>query len=448
MQPSVAIIGRPNVGKSTLFNRLAGKKLALVDDRPGVTRDRREAEASLGDLKFTIIDTAGLEDADDDTLAGRMTQQSERAIELADVVLFLMDARAGLTPMDKHFASLVRKQPKPVLLLVNKAEGGAGQSGVYESWELGLGDPIPISAAHGEGLGDLYDMLEKHFADIKMAEDEVEDDEENPDRPLRLAVIGQPNAGKSTLINALIGEERLLTGPEAGITRDAISIEWSYKDRPIALWDTAGMRKKAKVRDKLEKLSVADGLRAIKFAEVVVLLVDATVPLEKQDLQIADLVAREGRAMVLAINKWDLIEDKPATLKELRIELERLLPQISGVPMLTLSAVTGSGIGRLMPAVLDIYKTWNKRITTAQLNKWLAFQVEQHPPPAPGGRRIKLRYMTQVRPRPPTFAIFCTRADHLPESYKRYLINGLRADFKLNGVPIRIHLRSGKNPYV
>ena len=449
MSLSVAIVGRPNVGKSTLFNRLVGKQLALVDDRPGVTRDRREGAASLFDLDFTIVDTAGLDDVDDKSLEGRMRQQSEIAIGQANVILFVIDARAGVMPMDKYFAELVRRQSKPVILLANKAEGKAGEPGVYEAWSLGLGDPIQFSAAHGIGLDDLYESLKGHVEnhDQEIIE-ETDDDEDNLDKPLRLAIIGQPNAGKSTLINKLIGEERLLTGPEAGITRDAIAIDWEYKDRKIALWDTAGIRKKARVRDKLEKLSVADGLRAVKFAEVVVLLIDAEVPLERQDLNIADLVVREGRALVIAINKWDLIRDKPATLKNLQLEVDRLLPQMSGVPMITMSAFSGKGIGRLMPAVMDIYATWNTRITTAQLNKWLAFQVAQPPPPAPGGRRIKLRYITQTRPRPPTFALFCSRPDDLPESYKRYLINGMRADFKMKGVPIRIHLRGGKNPYV
>ncbi len=404
MSLSVAIIGRPNVGKSTLFNRLAGKQLALVDDRPGVTRDRREGDARLFDLEFTIVDTAGLDDVDDKSLEGRMRQQSEIAINEAQVILFVIDARAGVMPMDKYFANLVRKQSKPVILLANKAEGKAGEAGFYESWGLGLGDPIEFSAAHGIGLDDLYENLKEHVENF--VEEPEENEEDDPDKPLRLAIIGQPNAGKSTLINQLIGEDRLLTGPEAGITRDAIAIDWAYKGREIALWDTAGIRKKARVRDKLEKLSVADGLRAVKFAEVVVLLIDATVPLERQDLTIADLVVREGRALVIVINKWDLIKDKPAELKNLQLEVDRLLPQMSGVPLITMSAESGKGIGRLMPAVMDIYATWNTRITTAQLNKWLAFQVDQHPPPAPGGRRIKLRYITQTRPRPPTLLCF------------------------------------------
>ncbi len=450
MSLSIAIIGRPNVGKSTLFNRLVGKQLALVDDRPGVTRDRREGDGKLFDLEFTIVDTAGLDDVDDKSLEGRMRAQSEIAIGEAQVILFVVDARAGIMPMDKFFADLVRRQSKPVILLANKAEGKAAEAGVYEAWSLGLGDPIEFSAAHGIGMDDLYEALKDHVAADLAAhqEDQESLEDEAVEKALRLAIIGQPNAGKSTLINKLIGEDRLLTGPEAGITRDAIAIDWSYKGRRIALWDTAGIRKKARVRDKLEKLSVADGLRAVKFAEVVVLLIDATVPLERQDLTIADLVVREGRALVIVINKWDLIKNKPAEMKNLQLEVDRLLPQMAGVPLITMSAETGKGMDRLMPAVLDIYAIWNKRITTAQLNKWLAFQVDQHPPPAPGGRRIKLRYMTQTRPRPPTFALFCSRPDDLPESYKRYLVNGMRVDFKMKGVPIRIHLRGGKNPYV
>ena len=445
MTASVAIIGRPNVGKSTLFNRLAGKKLALVDDRPGVTRDRRDGEARLGSLRFNIIDTAGLDDVQDDSLEGRMRRQTEAAIEQADVCLFMVDARAGVTPMDEHFAGLLRKHGKPVVLLANKAEGKAGEAGMLEAYALGLGEPIALSAAHGEGLDELHDALEPLLGDAAIV---AEDDIAGPDKPLRLAIVGRPNAGKSTLINRLVGEDRMLTGPEAGITRDAISIDWQWQNTPIKLWDTAGMRRRSRVTDKLEKLSVADGLRAVQFAEVVVLLLDATQALEKQDLTIADQVAKEGRALVLAVNKWDLVTDKQAARKKLTEEVERLLPQLSGVPVLTLSAKSGAGLDKLMPAVMQIYDTWNRRISTAKLNQWLDFQLDRHPPPAPAGRRIKLRYMTQARARPPTFALFCSQPKDLPESYKRYLINGLRADFGLHGVPIRINLRKGKNPYV
>jgi GTP-binding protein len=463
--PSVAIVGRPNVGKSTLFNRLTGKRLALVDDRPGVTRDRREGEARIGGLKFLIVDTAGLEDASPDSLARRMTEQSRQAIELADVVMFMIDARAGVTPADEHFAGLVRRTGKPVVLVTNKAEGGKGEDGRLEAYALGLGEPIAISAEHGEGLGDLHDALEEAFErhapapatgdasgedeDEAFAASDDDGDGEEPalERPLRLAIMGRPNAGKSTLINRLVGEERMLTGPEAGITRDAIGLDWSWKGQRIKLWDTAGIRKKARVHDKLEKMSVADALRAVKFAEVVVLLIDATQPLEKQDLQLASLVAREGRAMVIAINKWDLVEDKNEVRKEIELEVTRLLPQISGIAVVTLSGMTGRGIDKLMPAIMETYRLWNARVPTHKLNEWLDTQTQRHPPPAPGGRRIRLRYMTQANARPPTFVIFCSNASDMPESYLRYLINGLREDFGLWGVPVRINLRQGKNPY-
>ena len=463
--PSVAIVGRPNVGKSTLFNRLTGKRLALVDDRPGVTRDRREGEARIGGLKFRIIDTAGLEDASPDSLARRMTEQSQQAIERADVVMFMIDARAGVTPADEHFAALVRRTGRPVVLVTNKAEGGKGEDGRLEAYALGLGEPIAISAEHGEGLGDLHDALEDAFArhvpasveeDDEDADGEFasdvpgggdDDEEPAPERPLRLAIMGRPNAGKSTLINRLVGEERMLTGPEAGITRDAIGLDWSWKGQRVKLWDTAGIRKKARVHDKLEKLSVADALRAVKFAEVVVLLIDATQPLEKQDLQLASLVAREGRAMVIAINKWDLVEEKNEVRKEIELEVTRLLPQVSGIAVVTLSGMTGRGVDKLMPAVMETYRLWNARVPTHKLNEWLDTQTQRHPPPAPGGRRIRLRYMTQANARPPTFVVFCSNASDMPESYIRYLVNGLREDFGLWGVPVRINLRQGKNPY-
>lgn len=466
--PTLAIVGRPNVGKSTLFNRLTGRRLALVDDRPGVTRDRREGEASIGALKFRIVDTAGLEDAGPDSLARRMTNQSRQAIQMADVCLFMIDGRAGLTPSDQYFAELVRKTGKPVVVVANKAEGGKGEAGRLECYSLGLGEPVAVSAEHGEGLGDLHDALEEAFRlHVPVAgnanpdgsttfpddlaafdiDDEDPGDQLAPDRPLRLAIVGRPNAGKSTLINRLVGEERMLTGPEAGITRDAIAIDWEWNGQRIKLWDTAGMRKKARVNDKLEKMSVSDGLRAIKFAEVIVLLIDATQPLEKQDLQLASLMAREGRAMVLAINKWDLVEEKDKLRRDIELEVTRLLPQVSGIAVVTFSGMSGRGVNKLMPAVMETYKLWNMRIPTNKLNDWLEEQVQRHPPPAPGGRRIRLRYMTQVNARPPTFVVFCSNASSMPESYNRYLINGLREDFGLWGVPVRINLREGKNPY-
>jgi GTP-binding protein len=439
----VVIVGRPNVGKSTLFNRLAGRRLALVHDRPGVTRDRREGEASLGELEFHIVDTAGFEDASGASLEARMRRQTEAAIAAGDVCLFLVDARTGLTPVDREFAEIVRRSGKPVIVCANKAEGRAGEAGLYEAFELGLGEPIAISAAHGEGMDDLYEALK-----VRLPAGAGGADDASADRPLRLAIIGRPNVGKSTLINALVGEDRMLTGPEAGITRDAISMDWSWRDRPVKLWDTAGMRKRARIDEPLEKLAVQDGLRAIKFAEVVVLVLDASHPFEKQDLQLADLVEREGRGLVIAVNKWDLVEAKTRRLKELQGEVGRLLPQLMGVPVVAVSAVEPRGLGRMMEAVFAVHELWNKRIGTGELNRWLEFQIERHPPPAPRGRRIKLRYMTQVNARPPSFAVFSTRGRELPEAYRRYLVNGLRTDFGLKGVPIRLHLREGKNPYV
>ena len=451
MSTTVAIIGRPNVGKSTLFNRLVGKRLALVDDAPGVTRDRREGDARLGDLEFRVFDTAGLDDAADETLQGRMQAQTLAAIQDADVCLFLIDARAGVTPIDHHFADLARKSERPVILVANKCEGKVGTDTLYEAFSLGLGEAVGLSAEHGEGMADLFDALEPYIAagTEEGAEGESEQDEApaGRDKPLRIAIIGRPNAGKSTLINRLLGEDRLLTGPEAGITRDSISVDWQWQDLPVKLFDTAGLRRRARVVNKVEKLSAADALRAVRFAEVVVLLLDASQPFEKQDLHLADLAAREGRALVLAINKWDLIEDKRAALADLREKAERLLPQVRGVPLVTLSAATGKGLQRLMPAVMEVYEAWNRRVTTGELNRWLAAAVESHPPPAAKGRRIKLRYMTQAKSRPPTFIAFCSRAKELPESYSRYLVNSLREDFDIWGSPVRMQLRQGKNPY-
>jgi len=464
MNAIVAIVGRPNVGKSTLFNRLVGKRLALVDDTPGVTRDRREGSARLGDLNFTIVDTAGLEEAESDSLAGRMRSQTEEAVRGADVVLFVIDARAGVTPVDRHFSDFLRGFDKPVILVANKAEGRAAEGGIYESFALGHGEPVPISAEHGEGMADLFTALDTEFemlglarpveadddvaiVDVDVSDDDGEDVALDPKKPLRVAVVGRPNAGKSTLINHMLGEDRLLTGPEAGITRDSIAVDWSWRGRPIRLFDTAGIRRKARVQEKLEKLSVADALRAIRFAEVVVVLLDATKPFEKQDLHIADLIVREGRAMIIAVNKWDLVEDPQETLRELRLECERLLPQIRGVPLVPISGLTGRGIDKMMAAITETYAIWNRRVATAKLNQWLIYATERHPPPAVSGRRIRLRYMTQAKARPPHFVVFCSRPESLPDAYTRYLINGLRDQFKLPGVPLRLTMRKGDNPY-
>lgn len=456
MNPTVAIIGRPNVGKSTLFNRLVGRKLALVDDTPGVTRDRRMGEAALGHLRFTVIDTAGLEEAEEGSLAARMRQQTDQAIADADIVLFLIDARAGVTPMDRAFAEVVRRADKPVLLLANKAEGNKGLSGAYEAYELGLGDPIPLSAEHGEGTANLLEALMPHFPDEDARDDAEEavtsidaEDEEgiDPAKPLRVAIVGRPNAGKSTLINSMIGEDRLLTGPEAGITRDSISLDWEWRGRKVKLFDTAGMRKRARIVEKLEKLSVADGLRAVRFAEVVVVLLDATIPFEKQDLTIIDLIEREGRACVIGLNKWDLVADQPQLLKELREECDRLLPQVKGVACVPLSGLAGTGIEKLMDAIMKAADIWSIRISTARLNRWIESVLSHHPPPAVSGRRIKIRYLTQIKSRPPTFVLFGNQLEKLPTAYTRYLVNGLRETFKLPGVPIRLMTRTSDNPY-
>lgn len=468
MSFTVAIVGRPNVGKSTLFNRLVGKKLALVDDTPGVTRDRRPGDAKLVDLRFTIIDTAGLEEAGPETLEGRMRAQTEAAIEEADLSLFVVDAKYGLTPVDQSLAEMLRRRGKPVVLVANKSEARGSDAGFYDAYTLGLGEPVPISAEHGQGMIDLRDAIveaigedrafpepdDEAETDVLLPQDgdlDGEDDEAEPEyddsKPLRVAIVGRPNAGKSTLINRFLGEDRLLTGPEAGITRDSISVEWDWRGRTIKMFDTAGMRRKARVQEKLEKLSVADTLRAVRFAETVVIVFDATIPFEKQDLQIVDFVLREGRAAVLAFNKWDLVEEPQAVLADLREKTERLLPQARGIRAVPISGQTGYGLDKLMQNIVDTDMVWNKRISTAKLNRWLDAVTTQHPPPAVSGRRLKLKYMTQVKARPPAFMISCTRPDALPESYVRYLTNGLRTDFQMPGVPIRIHFKAGENPF-
>ncbi|MGJ3259473.1 MAG: ribosome biogenesis GTPase Der [Rhodospirillales bacterium] len=465
MSFTLAIIGRPNVGKSTLFNRLAGKRLAIVDDTPGVTRDRREGEASISDLEFHLLDTAGLEDATDDSLESRMRQQTEQAVADADVALLLIDGRAGVTPTDSHFAQWLRSQNTPVLLGVNKCEGAQAESGVLEAYSLGLGDPIRLSAEHGLGLDELYDALlpfreqaeaeagrAAHAADAGGLpfEDngEEEDDQVILNTPLQLAIVGRPNAGKSTLVNRLLGEDRMLTGPEAGITRDAIATTWTWQGREIRLVDTAGLRRQARVQEKLEHLAVNDTFRAIQYAQVVMLVLDAEQPLEKQDLTIARKVVDEGRALIIAVNKWDSVENRNETMALIKDRLQTSLQQIRGVRVVTMSALTGRGVDKLLPAVFEIFDLWNARVPTGALNRWLSGMLEAHPPPMGShGKRLTIRYVTQAKTRPPTFYLFSSTAGKLPDSYLRYLANGLRDDFGLDGIPIRIHTRSGKNPY-
>ncbi|MFQ3665463.1 MAG: ribosome biogenesis GTPase Der [Sphingomonadaceae bacterium] len=444
-RPRVVILGRPNVGKSTLFNRLVGKRLALVDDQPGVTRDRREGDATLFDLAFTIVDTAGLEEAEAESLAGRMRAQTEAALAGAAAALFVIDARAGLTEGDRHFARWLREEAQaPVVLVANKAEGRAAEAGLLEAFELGLGEPVALSAEHGEGLADLFAAL----APLLPAPDQEEPDaQEEGERPLELAIVGRPNAGKSTLINRLLGEGRLLTGPEAGITRDSIRIPWEWQGRAVNLIDTAGQRRRTKVTDKLEKLAVADASRAVDFAEVVVLLLDATRGLEAQDLRIADRVLEEGRALLVALSKWDVAEDQSRLFQGVRKALDEGLAQVKGVPLLTVSGMTGKGLDTLVKAAFEQRERWSRRVPTARLNRWFEEAIAKNPPPAPGGRRIRLRYITQARTRPPTFAVFGNRLDSLPTSYERYLVNSLRDALDLAGIPIRLNLRSPKNPY-
>ena len=444
--PTVAIVGRPNVGKSTLFNRLVGKRLALVDDRPGVTRDRREGEANLLGLEFKVMDTAGYEDEDPQTLPGRMRQQTEAAVREADVALFLIDGRQGLTPLDEEIGRWLRAGKTPVIVAANKAEGKAAESGRLEAFALGFGEPLAISAEHGEGVVDLFESLRPF---IEREDDEVEEelDEDDPARPLKLAIVGRPNAGKSTLVNRMLGEERMITGPEAGITRDSIGLDWEWNGRPVRLVDTAGLRKRAKIEDKLEKLSVADTLRSIEHAEVVVLLLDATRGLEVQDLKIAAQVIEEGRALLIALNKWDVAENASSLFNGVKAALEEGLSQLRGVPVLAISAKTGKAVDDVLKVAFELRDSWSRRITTGELNRWFEMAVDANPPPAPSGRRIKLRYITQIKSRPPTFVVFGTRVDQLPDSYRRYLLNSMRRDLKMAPVPMRLTFRAPKNPY-
>ncbi|MFN3657917.1 MAG: ribosome biogenesis GTPase Der [Pseudolabrys sp.] len=445
MSFTVAIVGRPNVGKSTLFNRLVGRRLALVDDRPGVTRDRREGEAHLGDLTFTVIDTAGLEEAAPETLSGRMRAQTETAIAQADAIFFMIDSRAGPTPIDRAFAQVVRKSGKPTVLIANKSEGRDAEARRLEAYALGLGEPVAISAEHNEGMSDLYTALTEALP-AKAAEQREAPETEGP-HPIRVAIVGRPNAGKSTLINRLIGEERLLTGPEAGITRDSIAVDLAWQDKSFKLYDTAGMRRRSRVDEKLEKLSVADALNAVRFAEVVVVLLDVDNAFEEQDQRIADLIEQEGRAIVIAVNKWDLADKKPGAISRLRQQAAEKLTQLKDVPLVAVSGLTGEGLDRLMAAIVEAYEVWNRRVPTSALNRWFEQAVSAHPPPAVSGRRLRLNYITQAKTRPPSFVVFCTRADAVPDAYKRYLLNSLRDAFDLPGTPIRLMLREKKNPF-
>jgi GTP-binding protein len=441
--PTVAIVGRPNVGKSTLFNRLVGKRLALVDDQPGVTRDRREGDAKLLGLEFRVIDTAGFEDEDAHTLPGRMRQQTEAAVREADAALFLIDGREGVTPLDEEIARWLRVETTPVVVVANKAEGRAAEAGILDSYRLGLGDPIAISAEHGEGVADLFEAIRPH---VEHEHFEADEDEEG-DHPLKLAIVGRPNAGKSTLVNTMIGEERMITGPEAGITRDSISIGWEWEGRPVQLVDTAGLRKRAKVEDKLERLSAADTKRALDYAEVVVLLLDATRGLESQDLRIASQVIEEGRALIIAVNKWDIAENASSLFNGIKAALDEGLSQLRDVPVLTVSAKTGKGIDTILKVAFDLRDSWSKRVSTGELNRWFETAIDANPPPAPKGKRIKLRYITQVKSRPPSFVVFGNRLEELPDSYRRYLLNAMRRDLDLGPVPLRLEFRGRSNPF-
>jgi len=447
MSFTVAIVGRPNVGKSTLFNRLVGRRMALVDDRPGVTRDRREGEGRLGDLSFTVIDTAGLEQAAPDTLTGRMRAQTETAIDQADAIFFMIDARVGPTPADRSFAELARRSGKPTVLVANKMEGTAGESGRLESYSLGLGEPIPVSAEHNEGMVDLYDALLAALPEKTALQKQEKAQDDGAPHPIRVAIVGRPNAGKSTLVNYLLGEERLLTSAEAGTTRDSIAVDIDWHGQKFRIHDTAGLRRRSRIEEKLEKLSVADALNAVRFAEVVVVLLDVQNAFEEQDQRIADLVEQEGRAVVIAVNKWDLKEQTAGAIGKLREQAEEKLMQLKGVPLVAVSAMTGEGCDRLMQAIVDAYDVWNRRIATSALNRWFEAAVSAHPPPAVSGRRLRLNYITQTKSRPPSFVVFCTRADAVPDAYKRYLLNSLRENFDLPGTPLRLTLREKDNPF-